>query len=143
MACNECFGADYLDADNPDQALGMVVTQLHAAKLTASKCVLRYPNLQAQIDASIATWRKNDNEVIRITEERWARLVKENRAATNSLIDTIDDFVNAQFALIPAVGDAKADKVMHQYCIGYFENLANGKWKKRIPKAYEFLKDSQ
>lgn len=126
----------YQDADDMDQAMGMMRFTLKMSETMSSECKRRFPDTATSIDAARDKWRHQDAREIQAAERRFhekAELDPSGAAKFESAIASdFNDHVLPSLRSVP-------DKSMRQACSQYFEELASGVWRQRTPNEYKFL----
>jgi hypothetical protein len=87
------------------------------------------------------TWFDLEERLIEKVEYFWGRMKR-----SEPKLEDMEKFVGSaalkQLAILddaPVVDGGSPSEVMRQYCSKYFQDLASGVWRKRTPKAYEYL----
>jgi hypothetical protein len=128
----------YQDADTPSEAVGMMKQSEQAAHAMREQCVARFPALQPEIDANLQKWETAEADVLRKTDIHWAAMVKKQPSMADAL-KLVDDSIKAEMDIVSRLPDETAAKVLTQRCKTQFSDLASGVWRKRTPRAYEFM----
>jgi hypothetical protein len=128
----------YQDADNVDQAAGMMHFTLKMVETMSSECKRRFPGTATSIDAAQDKWRHQDASEIEVAERRFrdkAELDPSGAAKFESAIASdFNEHVLPWLKSLP-------EESMSQACSKYFEELASGVSRQRTPNEYKFLRN--
>ena len=141
MTCAHGQSRPYSDADNPSQAVGMLKGTVVAAAALLAECSKRFPKLSVRMHSDLTTWRDHEARLIEKVEYFWERM-KRKEPKLGDMEKFMGSAALKQLAILddaPNLDSSLPSEVTRQYCSKYFEDLASGVWRKRTPKAYEYL----
>jgi hypothetical protein len=135
-----CQSATYLDADNPGEAVGIMMSSIVTSQAMRQECIQRLPALQNEIDRNMQQWQNTEANNIKKAEFYWAVMVKKQPNISAGL-GLSEKAIKNNFDLLSKYPESR--NVTVQYCKQYFAALASGVWRKRTPKTYEYLDQAQ
>jgi hypothetical protein len=127
---------DYRDADNFDQAAGMMYMNLKMVELMSSECKRRIPETTTSIDAAREAWRHQDAREIEAAERRFHEKVELDPSGAAKFESAAASDLNEH--VLPWL-QSLPEKSVNQMCSQYFGELTSGVSRRRTPKAYRFL----
>lgn len=128
----------YLDAETPMGAVSMFVATMRAAEFMEGKCKSLFPDKGAKIDADLVQWREAEAQSISKAERYWPQIIAREPevAELNAYaVDALKKHVDSVLAMPGGRGTG----VLEEVCSRHFAVLASGAWRKRTPRAYEFI----
>jgi hypothetical protein len=126
----------YMDADNHNEAVGMMRSTIHGSAIVRERCVSRFPELAGKIDADLSTWRERDGSLIDYVEAQWTIGTRAYPQQSRQ----VDEMLGKQIRLaLDTIDQPSAPQLLRQYCMDYFQGLASDVWRQRTPRAYGYL----
>lgn len=142
----------YPDADNLDQALGMLHADVVMARKTLSECSRRFPADKTEMEKNFREWQSAESTDIQKALDDWDRHLKiakgEERQQMveftayleSTAVQNLDMLASAP---VPKGStQAAAPSVQEQQCRRVFADFASGVWRKRTPHEYKFLDEA-
>ena len=128
----------YLDAETQMGAVSMLVVTTRTARFVEEKCKALFPEKSEAIDADFAKWKAAESRGLKKAEALWPSIV-EREPEVEQLAAYAVDNVKRQFESMQSMPNGRSVVVLDEVCSKYFAQLASGIWRKRTPKAYEFI----
>lgn len=126
--------AQFLDADDRDEAVGMMLSMEISNEYFMEKCSSDFPDISAEMMRNLDAWEEAESSVL------------SNYRARLGDFDVIDRNVVAstKATLLAAAVSTRLELVKtpyryRQYCQIRFQELADGAWRKRTPNAFRML----
>lgn len=132
MAWNTA-SAQFHDASDRDEALGMMLSTEISNKHFMEKCSTSFPKLSAEMTRNENSW-KSEATVLSNYQTRLSDLESRNPALVAALRSQLLLASKTQHQALLATPET-----YRQYCQTRFADLASGIWRKRTPNAYRFL----
>jgi hypothetical protein len=128
----------YLDAETPMGAVSMFVVTMRAAEFMESKCKSLFPDKSAKIDADLALWRETEAVTISKAVRLWPQIIAREPEVAELSVYSVE-MLKKQMDSILGMPGGRGTAVLEEVCSRHFAVLASGAWRKRTPKAYEFI----
>ncbi len=128
----------YLDAETQMGAVSMLVVTTRTARFVEEKCKSLFPEKSEAIDTDFAKWKTAESRGLQKAEALWPSIV-EREPDVEQLAAYAVDTVKKQFESMQSIPNGRGVVILDEVCSKYFVQLASGIWRKRTPKAYEFI----
>ena len=131
-------GLGYADADTPSEAVGMIRVAIAQHEVMLAQCGTRYPEEKENFELKHAMWKTKEHAVITIAQIAWGETVKKDESLAKTL-PLVEEGVKNNFELLSKAQRTGTFDYLLLYCTKHFSDLADGVWRKRTPRAYDFL----
>lgn len=128
----------YLDAETQMGAVHMLVVTMRNARFVEEKCKSLFPEKSEAIDRDFGKWKAAESKGLAKAEALWPRLV-EREPEFEEVAAYAVDALRRQFESMQSMPRGRGTAVLDEVCSKYFVQLASGVWRKRTPRAYEFI----
>ena len=129
---------DYLDAETQMGAVHMLIVTNRNARFVEEKCKSLFPERSEAIDSHFSAWKARESRGLAKAEALWPRLVEREPEFEEAAVYAVDA-VRRQFESMQGMPRGRGMAVLDEICSKYFVQLASGIWRKRTPRAYEFI----
>lgn len=128
----------YSDADTPSEAVGMMRLSIETAEILRDRCIQHDPTLQEGIDTDLLKWKTAERSVLEKATYYW-NVMSEKEPQLAEMLKQAERVVDANLKVFSDMPGAASQKVIRQYCVQHFSDLASGVWRARTPRAYEYM----
>ncbi|MGH8108311.1 MAG: hypothetical protein ACREO1_06285 [Arenimonas sp.] len=142
IGSSNSHAVEYADADNLEEAYGFMYARKVSAEMLREKCSASFPEQAQEIESNYQKWLSEDGELLRKVDASLAEIEKQEPGVIAKLDKLITEAITKGYADMEEAAKQNNDDSLSLFCSEQFSAMADGSWRKRTPKAYEFINNA-